>query len=239
VRSEEEPLSGQTDPVREGGGRRAGERGPGSGGPGERGAAFRGAIFRGAAFRAAMFGGATGPKLRGRLIWRAILWRTLLFALLWWAVAEGRPLAPQFALLGVVGAVLGSLALRPPLRWRARGTLQLTVFFVVKTVRAGVDVARRALDPRARVGPRFVQYRLRATDPYQQVLLSNVISLMPGTLSCELREGVLTVHLLISRPDALEGIAEVECRVLAALIGQDEYAEPATHQGKTEDRKRP
>jgi multicomponent Na+:H+ antiporter subunit E len=156
------------------------------------------------------------------LFWRGLVWRLFAFSVLWWAIAETRPLALPFAAVGVLGAALASVALRPPLRWRRVATLRLVGFFALEAVRAGTDVARRALDPRVRVRPSFVDYEMESVDLYQQVLLANLLSLMPGTLTCELDGRFLRVHVLTPRGDAVEKIAEVERRVRAALEGAPE-----------------
>lgn len=154
------------------------------------------------------------------------LGRLVLFALLWLVIA-GRD--PDSWLVGapvVLATALVSLALR---RGRtggqsgsglsAGGLLRFLPFFLWESLRGGLDVAGRVLRPRLAIAPGFQRYPLRLTDEGAQAFFMAVISLLPGTLSADLREGVVLVHALDNRADLTPELARLERRV-GALFGQ-------------------
>jgi multicomponent Na+:H+ antiporter subunit E len=129
---------------------------------------------------------------------RAILRRTAIALLLWLALTGGDPGTPLLAGLVIVCAVAASLALLPPLgRLRPLGLLRFLGFFAYESVLGGVDVARRAFAPgELPVRPAFVERRLRLPTEPSRLLLTGCLSLLPGTLSAELDDRRLVVHVL-------------------------------------------
>jgi multicomponent Na+:H+ antiporter subunit E len=64
-----------------------------------------------------------------------------------------------------------------------------------------------------RIDPGFVRYPLRLENPSARVFFVNGISLLPGTLSADLRADVIHVHVLDLRSDTLTGLRRLEHRV--------------------------
>lgn len=95
------------------------------------------------------------------------------------------------------------------------GALGFALWFVVQAWRGGWDVARRALDPRATVAPGWHRRRLRLPAGAPRLVMANAVTLLPGTLSAELRDDCLTVHLLDRRADPEADLAALEARVRA------------------------
>jgi multicomponent Na+:H+ antiporter subunit E len=139
--------------------------------------------------------------------------RLVLFAALWWALAGadawtvGAP-----AVLLATGASLRLAPRRAP--WRLWPALRFLAFFIVQSLYAGFDVALRAFAPRPRLAPALIDYRLRLPPGPVRVLFANVVSLVPGTLSTELTDKQLRVHVL----DAGLPVAS-QLRVLEAHVG--------------------
>ena len=63
-------------------------------------------------------------------------------------------------------------------------------------VRSSLEVARVVLNPRLPISPRIVEIEATARHPVDQVTLGNSITLTPGTIALEVRDGVLRVHTL-------------------------------------------
>jgi multicomponent Na+:H+ antiporter subunit E len=149
----------------------------------------------------------------------SLLPRALLFILLWWVITEG---AGGWAVgLPVIAlAVAASHFLQPPrqLRLRPLGVLRFTAFFLVQSLRAGFDVALRALRPRMRLAPALQEYRLQLPAGPARVFLADTMSLLPGTLSTELRDDYLCLHVLDARLPVEADLRQVEVRV-ADLFG--------------------
>ena len=94
-------------------------------------------------------------------------------------------------------------------------------FFLVESLRGGVDVAWRSLHPALPVRPEFFEYQIALPQGAPSTLLISVISLLPGTLSAELlrQEHVLVVHSLT--PGGRHSIRRLEQRI-ALLYGLPE-----------------
>jgi multicomponent Na+:H+ antiporter subunit E len=146
---------------------------------------------------------------------RSLLARILLLGILWWAFVEGEVGGWIPTGLAVLTATLASYPLIPAgaWHWQARGILRFLPFFLEQSVRGGIDVAGRAFHPRLPVLPGFIEYPLRLPEGPARVFFVNSLSLLPGTLSAELRKGVLRVHLLHREMPARKRIEQLETRV--------------------------
>lgn len=122
--------------------------------------------------------------------------RLLALCLCWWAITEGDLAALPIGLPAIAIALL--LCSRMP--WsptlRLTGFLRFLPIFLWRSLAGGIDVATRALTPRMRLAPSLVEYRTSLAAGLPRVVFANVISLLPGTLSAELNDDVLCLHLL-------------------------------------------
>lgn len=149
------------------------------------------------------------------------LGRLVLFGFLWLVIAGRDPDSWIIGAPVVLVTALASLALRRgrPGRVSALGLLRFLPFFLWESLRGGLDVAGRVLRPHLAIAPGFQRYPLALTDAGAQVFFLSVVSLLPGTLSADLRAGVVLVHALDNRADLTPGLARLERRV-GALFGQ-------------------
>lgn len=146
--------------------------------------------------------------------------RAAVYAVVLWIVAEGDLagwmfLLPIAALVGTLDAAASGWRI-----WRVRplAAARLAGYFIVQSVRAGVDVALRALRPSLPIDPGMTLFALRLTDPASRVLFANVVSLLPGTLAVRLDGERLHLHVLDAGVAVEPGLRELERRV-AALHG--------------------
>ena len=149
---------------------------------------------------------------------RRFAFRTVLFALLWWILTEG---AMNSWLVGapvIVFAVLASGALLPGVSWSLSGIVHFVPFFLWRSLYGGVDVARRALHPRLPISPELFDHRWRLPPGLPRVFMANTVSLLPGTLSAELDEEQLRVHVLDHTGAFASELTVIEARV-ARLFG--------------------
>jgi multicomponent Na+:H+ antiporter subunit E len=102
---------------------------------------------------------------------------------------------------------------------RLGGLLRFAPFFAIESIRGGLDVAQRVMRPQLRINPGFQSYRPRLSDPIARVVFLDSISLLPGTLSADMREGVIQVHALDARSDLAPELARLERRI-ADLFGE-------------------
>jgi multicomponent Na+:H+ antiporter subunit E len=142
-----------------------------------------------------------------------IVSRTLLFSIMWWALTGGVAASWWIGVPAVVLAVVASIVLLPPVPLVWPEVLKFAPFFLWHSLLGGADVASRAFHPRMPIAPAVIVYPLRLPPGPPQVILANIISLLPGTLSAALDGQVLKVHVLDSRGDLMAELMVLEQRV--------------------------
>ncbi len=145
--------------------------------------------------------------------------RLVLLGLVWLALTGGHPEALVLGLAAVPAAAALSLRLLPPGARRVSLAVlaRLAPGFLARSVLGGVDVARRALDPRMPLAPGWVVVPSRLPAGPARVVVGGEFSLLPGTLVAGSRGGDLLVHALDTRQDVAGEIARAETELLAAL----------------------
>lgn len=163
--------------------------------------------------------------------WWAGVCRAGLFLALWLVLTGLDPGGLVFGGVAVVAASALSLRLLPPARGRApwRALPMLPAFFW-RSLLGGIDVARRALDPRLPLAPAWqrVPARLGAGGRF---LIGAEFSLMPGTLVAGCSGDCYLVHLLDARQPIAADIATEETRLRRALAGSGRAAPARDHTG--------
>lgn len=158
--------------------------------------------------------------------------RILAFAALWWIVSDGRgDWAFGIPVVGLAALVSYRLQPRRGTRLRALALLRFSGFFLFESLRAGIDVARRALSPGLRLAPAFFDYPLRLPEGPARVFLVDTLSLLPGTLGVDLRKGVARLHVLDAGLPLESEVRTVE-RHVAAVFGVELSTQPDDAQWK-------
>ena len=108
-----------------------------------------------------------------------------------WLLLNGA--TPGHGILAAVFAIgLPQLLPAPTIASPALGApwvaLKLFVVVLYDIVRANVDVALRILGPEAKIHPSFVWVPLDIVSPQGIALFASIITMTPGTLSCEVSE---------------------------------------------------
>lgn len=158
---------------------------------------------------------------------RRALARIALFTALWLVIAGSDPGSWIIGAPTILLASLASLRLardqsahyaqRSGLRLGA--LLWLVPYFSLESVRGGIDVASRVLRRRIKINPGFHHFRPRLQHPIARVLLLDCISLLPGTLSADMRHGTIEVHALDASSDPTPELQRLE-RLLGRLFGE-------------------
>ncbi|MFN4342047.1 MAG: Na+/H+ antiporter subunit E [Azonexus sp.] len=143
--------------------------------------------------------------------------RALLFAGLWWVLAEGRHDGWLLGSVAVMAATWASLRLAPagPMPLRLAGLFGFLRFFIVNSVRGGIQVAGMALRGKAALQPGLVELAVGLPAGGARVLLINTLSLMPGTVGVDMDETMLRLHVLDERLPVID-----EARALETAIGR-------------------
>jgi len=136
------------------------------------------------------------------------------FLAVWIALIGWKPLDLAMGLLTAVAATWLSLVLQPPRHRTGRVTLialvRLAGHFLWQSVVAGLDVARRAFDPRMPLQPGFVSYPLSFPPGPGRNVFASWTSLLPGTVPVADDGQTLLYHCLdVGQPIAKQlGIEE-------------------------------
>ncbi len=153
-----------------------------------------------------------GPSLLTQAVPRGAFRALAFFAL--WLVLHGGGLTGLAvgALTATAAAWLSLALLRPGPRPVAIGALtRLVLRFPVESVRAGLDVARRALSPSLPLRPGLVQCPVRLPAGTGRNAFHAYLSLQPGTLPVAMRDQTtLLVHALDLQQPVVAAVATGE-----------------------------
>lgn len=155
------------------------------------------------------------------MIIRAAIIRSAVFGLLWWALTEGERSAWTIGLPAVALAVYASLRLLPAQHRRISilGIVHFLIFFLVNSIRSGLQIASLALRPGLRMQPKILTVRLRLQGENARLFLASTLNLLPGTLSIDLVQDCLSLHAIDCRMPIHNAVRTAETRV-AKLFGE-------------------
>ncbi len=145
------------------------------------------------------------------------LWNVLIALL--WAVLNGRFDMPilllGFALGYICLGIVGQFAGKPGYLSRLVRVANLLVFFLWELLMANLRVAYEVITPRHRMKPGIVAVPLDVSTDAEILILANLITLTPGTLSLSVSSDrrVLYVHTM----DIGRGPDQVVRRIKAGL----------------------
>jgi multicomponent Na+:H+ antiporter subunit E len=144
--------------------------------------------------------------------------RFLLFALIWWLLTEGQSDAWGMGVWLVLIAATLSMSLASPPGWSLIGMLGFIPFFARYSLIGGVDVARRAFSRRMALQPAIIEYPLTLRLPQARLFMVGVISLLPGTLTAEVQDDKLWIHVLDQGNDIHSELEILERRVASLFL---------------------
>jgi multicomponent Na+:H+ antiporter subunit E len=149
-------------------------------------------------------------------------------AALWWLLTGG---APDTWLVGApTVAAAAWLARRPrsvpESRWSWLGFARFVPFFFWESLRGGLDVTRRILNPRVPIQPGWLDYVSSLADSRARRFFVNCLSLLPGTLAADLEGARITVHLLDRTQDPRPDLQRLERQVARLFPASRRAAEP-------------
>lgn len=155
-----------------------------------------------------------------RRTWALVFFnRVLIAAIAWWTLTGGALGWDAFA-VGVpvvLAAASASAVLMPRVGWSWRGAIAFAAYFVRESLLGGLDVGRRALDPRMPLDPGVVRRPLRMQSDVARVMVANTLGLVPGSLTLEVDTDELVVHALDVGRDTVASVASIQRRVGAVL----------------------
>ena len=162
-----------------------------------------------------------GPSLRAGLA------RGAAFFVLWLVLMpSAKPYDLAAGAIATIAATWASLRLLPPEAGHVRIGVLLVLLphFLWQSVLAGIDVARRAFDPRMPMRPGLVDCPLNFPPGLARNTFATITSLLPGSVPCGDKQGVLVYHCLDITQPAIEQLREEERLFVRALIAGKEHA---------------
>lgn len=149
---------------------------------------------------------------------QALLLRALGLAVIWGIVAEGRADSWTVGIGAVLMALAASLILLPsPLtRVSLAHLVRFAGFFVVQSLIGAVQVARLAFVPSS-LRPTFIEFAVRLPAGHGRLLLTAIVTLIPGTVSVTLDAGRLRLHVLDERMPVAAQLRDIEARLANVL----------------------
>jgi multicomponent Na+:H+ antiporter subunit E len=147
---------------------------------------------------------------QANLSWSTLVSRGLGFLSLWWVLTDGTTASWWIGVPAVVLALVTSVALLPPLPFNWLEFVRFVPFFLMRSLLGGVDVAWRAFHPGMPIAPDIIEFPLRLPPGLARVFMVNTVSLLPGTMSTEIGENCLMVHVLDGRKEFFSELEDVE-----------------------------
>jgi multicomponent Na+:H+ antiporter subunit E len=145
--------------------------------------------------------------------------RIIIYTGTWWVLTKGAADSWPVGIPAVLAAIYIDFYLFGPenTRWSVAGLIAFVLFFLKSSVYSGMDVVRRAYDPRLPLDPAMVEYPLRLKSSAARNLFICTVSLLPGTLSTAIEGRRLIIHALdVGRPVEHE-LNVIENRVAAVF----------------------
>lgn len=144
--------------------------------------------------------------------------RTLGF-LAFWFILGGSGAGLAAGLPAAAAAAWVSLRLLPPAPNRPHlvPAVLALLHFLRQSVLGGIDVARRALDPRMPLAPGLITCELRLPPGPARNAFRAEISLLPGTLVAAVEGDTLTIHCLDRHQPVVAELAREEGLLTRAL----------------------
>ena len=164
---------------------------------------------------------AARPKRPMKSTLSTALARGVAFFVLWMVLMQStQPADLAVGAFATLGATWLSLHLLAPAAGHLRfGSLfALLPHFIWESVRAGIDVARRAFDPRLPLRTGFVNCPLDFPPGLARNTFATITSLTPGTVSADATEDTLIYHVLDTGEPVAEALRKEERRLARALI---------------------
>jgi multicomponent Na+:H+ antiporter subunit E len=147
---------------------------------------------------------------------RPIIWHGLGLVAVWWILTGGD--STSWTIGGPVVALALLLTImwpnRPSNRIQPLAFASFLPFFLLHSLRGGFDVAWRACLPGLPISPKMIDYPLRLPpDDSSRIFFVNTLNLLPGTITVDMAENALRIHLLTQGVDVIARLIELESRV--------------------------
>lgn len=163
----------------------------------------------------------TGIKnLKRSILIKSFLLRFTIFAAGWFVLVGGQQISDiGFVILFLTLTTVISIYSVPPGQWNISlpGVLRFFPYFLITALRGGWDVARRVFFRKVPIDPDFITIE-HDSDPRKTLILAWIISLLPGTASCVIREETIVVHVLDKKLPVTREIQVLKNRISEIFV---------------------
>lgn len=157
--------------------------------------------------------------------WRVLASRGLIFSVIWWTLTNGSASSWWIGAPAVLLATIISTTLLAPKKFSWYKLIIFIPVFLYRSLLGGFEVAEIAFHPKMPLDPDLISYPLSLPTGMPQVVMLNMVSLLPGTLSADLVDSNLRVHVLNRHTDCVRELAVLESEVAAMFDFQLDTAE--------------
>jgi multicomponent Na+:H+ antiporter subunit E len=140
----------------------------------------------------------------------SIVMRGVIFLFTWLILTNGDILSWWIGLPAVMLTTMISIILLPPTHLVFLRVIWFVPLFFIYSFKGALDVAWRVFHPHLPISPGLIKYPLSLPPGVAQVLMTNLVSLVPGTLTAQLEHNVLTIHVLDIQNDFNTQLIEIE-----------------------------
>ncbi len=136
----------------------------------------------------------------------------LLLIALWWLLAGDETASWVIGFPSVCTAWVVRTRLRPfpSATLSVVGVARFLICFFKLSIVGGLDVVRRVFHPRMPMNPGVLDYFLRLSSPAERIMVAGTVSLLPGTLSADLNQDRLTLHVLDLEAPIIRDLQHIE-----------------------------
>jgi multicomponent Na+:H+ antiporter subunit E len=153
--------------------------------------------------------------------------RVIIYGAAWYGLTAGALDAWQIGLPAIAATVYADyrLSRHTAVRWSPAAWLIYALYFLKFSLTGGVDVLRRTYHPRLPLKPGLIDYPLRLSSRSARNLFVCTVSLLPGTLSVQLEDRELKIHVL-----DVDGPFKRELNVIERRVGALFHPDPVPDQ---------
>lgn len=137
-------------------------------------------------------------KIFSKISKQDIIFHILFMSFIWWILTKDdyRSWILGIPAIGLSLLLKGYIGPSAPLKLNLFEVIPFTIFFLKQSLLGGLDVIRRAFHPKCPLAPSFIQYQLKIKNAAAQIFFANTVSLLPGTLSANLKDLSVDIHVL-------------------------------------------
>jgi len=131
----------------------------------------------------------------------SLLFRISFFQLTWWVLTNADTSSWWIGLPAVILSTIVSITLFPPVHITFIRLAAFIPLFLIYSIKGALDLAIRVFHPNLPISPDMVKYSLSLPPGLPRVVMANLVNLIPGTLTVQLDENELTIHIMDSQHD--------------------------------------